>query len=1733
MSASSFAISAILSLKDGMSSGIQKASDGVKSLANSAKGLLQFTGIAGAIGAAFGGLTFASAISSATAFESAMLTVKAALQGGGIAGVELQSQYAALTAEAERLGATTNFTAQQAAEGFEVLIKSGFSATDAIQALEHVMAFAQGTGLTLAESATFVADAMGAFGLEASDTQRITDVLNATANSAAMTIEQLQSAMKNSAVAAKASGLSIEQTGAALAVLASSGVKAEVAGSSFTSMLKQFNNPASLFRKELAALGITTGDFREALIGLEAAGARGSRALLALGDEGGRAGQILVTQGVSAFDKFNTTIETSTGSTLRAANTMNEGLGGAFSGLSSAVDGAMIQLAKPIMQPLSDGVRTLTAYISELSDSGAFEKIGQEVSINFQIAGMAMSDLIAQASKLPDAFDTLSDSSTDVGLHFKALGSIFADIGAQLRESIPAVDNWVNHFRILGDANRDTGLEVEAFSLMFSDLKEALFGGGESADKASESIDGLGDSSDKTSDAVGNVSDSVGDLDATASDLSGSMDSASDSLDGVGDSSDGASDSLSGVSDSATDMSGNLDAVTTSSDGVGESLDSISTSGDSAIDSLDNVASSGENYNEVVDSLTGSVYGLSDMLDNTASSGTMITNSLIDASASGIETGYVFDELTGTISKLSVGFEETAQASEEASQTIEQSVESAKAVADAYSTLGIRSQTSLQNIATVAQTAFETIANSGTASSADIEAAFMAFATKSLEASNGVISDDLKMIASKNNLGAALDGLKTSNSNIALSFKELGITSTAELQSVADKFKNAFEAIASDSESSLSDIERAFEKYADSAIQANDGVISSDLEAIASKKGMLDILNQMGAAASKAQSEVNAALSDLGVKSTASLQAAANKAKASFDTIKNSGLATKSELKQAFEAYARSAIEANDGVASSELRAEAAAAGMSGTLSEMVSSGGKAVGTMNSIGSAAESAGKKAEAAAKQVERLKAAATKDGGGSGGSRSEGWSITYPKQWLEVSKAAKQAQEALMGVNEAADSLQKRMIAASRGGISWKWDDRWVSGINRHLVQIWGIAEAYKGSLKRAEHLTKELSNQTGVIGKTREQLAEMAKGLQYLDESEMSGVRGEVERLLGEADSAAEGIKDTARSLQDELDSMVGNESAVELRRFEDQKAAIIEQGKISGENVSETLKLAETVHKKKMEMIANEGKSEEDVAKARIDAAKEAFDAEMAQRKESLDALKEQGNAYKENAGEQKELINDLIDAEKDKLDVTIDGINEQIEKNREAADAIKESAEAETNKIKEQSELISGQFKERKDAVNSAMELALSAIDKEQKELENAHAQNIKRIDTELKEKEKLYKLQEKEAKKTIAEDEKAFKETESNLSKKIEAIEKESEARIKQSKERFDKENQLLSEQEKKAKDAAAKEKQQIERDIKAQKAALESQITAAKSKLKGDELEAEIAALKESHSEKIQLLENEKSSRVEQNREILDGIQTAKQQSREAHEELLRQIKEESDARIEAIRAQIEAAKEAHTQKIESIKQELEAKKELLETEKEEAAIKKESLTEDNSKKIADIEAQKQSVKDSFDEQLNAIQMQADEQKKHHDARIAQIEAENKLKLDAISEENKTLESTRKIEKDKFEEFEKAEKAKIKDIDSRLKLELKSIDEREKAEKELMDSIEKAHKEKLKFIESEKTALGQATNEMKRAADEIVATFKTAGKTVTNINAQINTNTNARQVADELDKMERRKK
>jgi tape measure domain-containing protein len=103
------------------------------------------------------------------------------------------------------------------------------------------------------------------------------------------------------------------------------------------------------------------------------------------------------------------------------------------------------------------------------------------------------------------------------------------------------------------------------------------------------------------------------------------------------------------------------------------------------------------------------------------------------------------------------------------------------------------------------------------------------------------------------------------------------------------------------------------------------------------------------------------AMRQLGVTTQASLDDAARKAAQAYEVIRNSGTATTRELQQAFEAYARAAVAANNGVVSSAVRAEAAARGMK---VEADSSGRLIVQRMDEARAATERVGEAAKNAA-------------------------------------------------------------------------------------------------------------------------------------------------------------------------------------------------------------------------------------------------------------------------------------------------------------------------------------------------------------------------------------------------------------------------------------------------------------------------------------------------------------------------------------------------------------------------------------------------------------------------------------------------------------------------------------------------------------------------------------------------------------------------------------------------
>ena len=180
-----------------------------------------------------------------------MLTVRA------VTGATAE-QFAVLTDQAKQLGRTTSFTAKQVAEGMTSLGRAGFKPAEIQAAIPAVLNLARATGTELGQAADYAANSIRAFGLSASDTTRVADVLTATANNSAQTVDDLAESLKYAAPVAADAGESIESTSKALGVLANMGIKGSMAGTTIRQMFIRLADPG--VQKTLAGLGIAAVD---------------------------------------------------------------------------------------------------------------------------------------------------------------------------------------------------------------------------------------------------------------------------------------------------------------------------------------------------------------------------------------------------------------------------------------------------------------------------------------------------------------------------------------------------------------------------------------------------------------------------------------------------------------------------------------------------------------------------------------------------------------------------------------------------------------------------------------------------------------------------------------------------------------------------------------------------------------------------------------------------------------------------------------------------------------------------------------------------------------------------------------------------------------------------------------------------------------------------------------------------------------------------------------------------------------------------------------------------------------------------------------------------------------------------------------------------------------------------------------------------------------------------------
>ena len=174
---------------------------------------------------------------------------------------------AALTEKARELGATTLFTATQAAEGMRFLSLAGFDALEVYQAIEPALLLATVGMLDLGVAADIVSNIMAAFSIDASETEDVVNGLAFTASRTNTSIQQLGEAMKFVGPVAGALGIDVKETSVALGILGNSGLQASLAGTSLRRVMSGLLNPSKEAKKVFASMGVTQKELVDTMQG--------------------------------------------------------------------------------------------------------------------------------------------------------------------------------------------------------------------------------------------------------------------------------------------------------------------------------------------------------------------------------------------------------------------------------------------------------------------------------------------------------------------------------------------------------------------------------------------------------------------------------------------------------------------------------------------------------------------------------------------------------------------------------------------------------------------------------------------------------------------------------------------------------------------------------------------------------------------------------------------------------------------------------------------------------------------------------------------------------------------------------------------------------------------------------------------------------------------------------------------------------------------------------------------------------------------------------------------------------------------------------------------------------------------------------------------------------------------------------------------------------------------------
>lgn len=265
--AESYSVTAVLSAQDKNFSSVfgsaQGAADGLASKLKTglgfgvmqAIGMKAVNAVTGSLGGLVSGVT-----QTGKSFETATSQIAATMG-------KSKDEITNIIGEAERLGATTKFTATEAAEGFNILAMSGLKAEEQIATIGDVLNLAAAGAESMDASAQQVVGTMKGFSMELdgvtdgiNNSQYVADLLAKGATLAATDVNALGVALSTVSSNAAQYGQGIQSTEVALLRLAEQNLTGSEAATALSMAMKNIYAPTDKAAETLARLGISAYD---------------------------------------------------------------------------------------------------------------------------------------------------------------------------------------------------------------------------------------------------------------------------------------------------------------------------------------------------------------------------------------------------------------------------------------------------------------------------------------------------------------------------------------------------------------------------------------------------------------------------------------------------------------------------------------------------------------------------------------------------------------------------------------------------------------------------------------------------------------------------------------------------------------------------------------------------------------------------------------------------------------------------------------------------------------------------------------------------------------------------------------------------------------------------------------------------------------------------------------------------------------------------------------------------------------------------------------------------------------------------------------------------------------------------------------------------------------------------------------------------------------------------------